>query len=398
MSGRGTISDATTLRLWVHAGGRCEYHACNHYLLEDELTGYPLNLAERAHIVGATDAPGSPRGDHPLPTSNRNEADNLMLLCRDHHRVIDRLLREHGVDGLRRMKLEHEDRIRLLTGLHEDAATVVVRAIGGIRDAPVDIPREAVLAAVVADGHFPRFPLAMAGEDLEVDLRVLPAEGERGYWEAGERIIAPRAARIRDAQQPIRHLSVFALTRIPFLVALGFHLDDKIPTTVYGRRRDGTGDAGWGFDPDAQPVEFDVRRIAGPAGGPHVAVAVSITAPIGDDVVAIAGDGFAVYELAPRGLPQGRDLLAARTSLDRFADAYHRLLGRIEADHAECEVVDLYAAVPAPGAVQLGRGVMRDAQPPCCGCTIVTSEAGGSLRLRFDDLRRNSVLRAPMRR
>jgi hypothetical protein len=90
---------------------------------------------------------------------------------------------------------------------------------------------------------------------------------------------------------------------------------------------------------------------------------VSITAPIGDDVSAAAGDGFAVYEIAPRGVPQGRELLPARTSLDRFADAYHHLLGRIEADHAECEVIDLYAAVPAPGAVQLGRGIMRDAQP-----------------------------------
>ena len=362
MSGRGTISDTATLRLWVQAGGRCEYHACNRYLLEDDLTTYTLNLAERAHIVGATDAPGSPRGDDPLPLSDRNEVDNLMLLCRDHHRVIDRLLREHGVEGLHRMKRGHEDRIRLLTGLHENAATVVVRAIGGIRDAPVDIPRQAVLATVVADGRFPRFPLAMAGEDLEIDLRVLPAEGDADYWEAGQRIIAAQTARIRDAQQPIHHLSVFALTRIPLLVALGFHLDDKIPTTVHGRRRDGTGDGGWGFDPDAQPVEFDVRHIAGAASGPRVALAVSVTAPIGDDVVAAAGR-CAVYELAPDGVPYGRDLLAARASLDHFADAYHRLLGRIEADHGGCEAIDLYAAVPVTGAVQLGRGLMRDAQP-----------------------------------
>src|SRR4051812_7167131 len=108
--GRGTISDTTTLRLWVQAGGRCEYHGCNQYLLEDDLTTYTLNLAERAHIVGATDAQRSPRGDDVLPLADRNEADNLMLLCRDHHRVIDRLPREHGVDGLRRMKRGHEDR------------------------------------------------------------------------------------------------------------------------------------------------------------------------------------------------------------------------------------------------------------------------------------------------
>src|SRR5215216_2660620 len=217
MAGRGAISEETTLRLWVRAGGRCEYHGCNEYLPEDKLTTFTLNLAERAHIVGATDAPRSPRGDDLLPLAQRDEAENLMLLCRRHHRMIDRLVVEHTVEGLRRMKREHEDRIRLLTGLQEDAATVVVRAIGGIRDAPVEVPCEAVLAAVRADGRFPRFPLALAGEDVEIDLRGLPEEGDPEYWATGERIIAVQSARIRDARQAIRHLSVFALTRIPLL-------------------------------------------------------------------------------------------------------------------------------------------------------------------------------------
>src|SRR4051794_4869489 len=77
MAARGAITDETTLRLWVQAGGRCQYHGCNEYLLEDELTTYTLNLAERAHIVGATDAPRSPRGDAPLPLARRNQVENL---------------------------------------------------------------------------------------------------------------------------------------------------------------------------------------------------------------------------------------------------------------------------------------------------------------------------------
>ena len=51
---RGSITADTTLRLWVQAGARCEY--CNDYLLEDEFSGHSVNLGERAHIVGATDA------------------------------------------------------------------------------------------------------------------------------------------------------------------------------------------------------------------------------------------------------------------------------------------------------------------------------------------------------
>jgi hypothetical protein len=360
---RGAIRADVSLRLWVLAGGRCEYRGCNKYLLEDEVTSFQLNLAERAHIVGATNAAGSPRGDDPLPIDLRDNAANLMLLCGSHHRVIDRLIEKHSVEGLRSMKREHEDRVRLVTGFTDDAATVVVRAVGGIRNGPVEIPRETVLAAVLADGHFPRYPLAMAGEDLEIDLRVLPAEGSPDYWTIGERIVADRAARIRNADQPIQHLSVFALARIPLLVALGFHLDDKIPATIYGRRRGGSGDGGWGFGLDAEITSFEVEHVAGPARGPRVAVAVSITAPIGADAVAAAGEDCTVYEIGPQGVAHGRDLLAARASLGRFAEAYGRLLGRIEADHRGCGLVDVFAAAPAPAAVQLGRSLMREAQP-----------------------------------
>jgi hypothetical protein len=110
-------------------------------------------------------------------------------------------------------------------------------------------------------------------------------------------------------------------------------------------------------------VSFEVTQRSGPTGVPRVALAVSVTAPIGEDVIESLGNDTAVYELAPEGVPYDRDLLSGRTSLDHFADAYHEFLGRVEADHRDCAVIDIYAAVPAAGAVQLGRGLMRDAQP-----------------------------------
>jgi hypothetical protein len=359
---RDAISHETTLRLWVAAGGRCEYQGCNAYLLEDLLTSHALNLAERAHIVGATTAARSPRGSDVLAHDRRNEPENLMLLCGAHHRLVDRLIEQHPVERLRRMKREHEDRIHLLTGLQEDDSTIVIRALGGIRGAPIDVPRSAVLSAVTADRRYPRYPLALAGDDLEIDLRDLPDEGDSSYWTVGHRVIVERLQQLTTTRQPIHHVSVFALTRIPFLVALGYYLDDKIPTTVYGRLRAGTGDRGWGSDPEAEVQEFAFRRIAGPKTGATVSVAVSVTAAIGQEVAQLAPPG-ATYELLPASGCPGRALLDSAASLDRFADAYHGLLQTIEDRHPHCDVIDIYAAVPAAGAVQLGRGIMRDAQP-----------------------------------
>src|SRR5689334_13824016 len=91
-------------RVWVAAGGRCTF--CNRYLLEDEFTGQPVAIGQLAHIVGWTDADGSPRGRDELDLAERNEADNLMLLCHDQHKVIDAqsLWELYTADELRTIK------------------------------------------------------------------------------------------------------------------------------------------------------------------------------------------------------------------------------------------------------------------------------------------------------
>jgi hypothetical protein len=358
---RASISTESTLRLWVAASGRCEY--CNQYLLADGYSGYELNLAEKAHIVGATNAPGSPRGASEMPLAARAEPENLMLLCRDHHRVIDRLIEEHTVQGLLRMKREHEARILAVTGISAEQGSVVLRVIGTVRGAAVQIPRSTAAAAIIADGRYPRYPLALAGEDIEINLRNLPEEGEEAYWSTGKRIIAQATQRIRDAQDPIAHISVFAIARIPLLVALGFHLDDKIPTTIYQRRRDGAGDGAWLADPAAPTVSFEERRLVGEAGSSQVSLAVSLTAPIGQDIVTVIGEEASVYEIIPAGVACGRDVLNAPGSLGNFAATYHRLLARIEQEHPACTELQIFPACPASAAIALGRGAMREAQP-----------------------------------
>jgi hypothetical protein len=359
--GRATITPDSSLRLWVAAGGRCEY--CNKYLLADVVTGYELNLAEKAHIIGATDAPGSPRGAAEMPLAARAEPENLMLLCRDHHRVIDQLITEHTVEGLSRMKREHEARILALTAITAERGSVVLRVIGTVRGSPVQISRSTVAAAVTTDGRFPRYPLALAGEDIEIDLRNLPGEGGEAYWSVGERIIEQSTQRIRDAQGPIAHLSVFAIARIPLLVALGFHLDDKIPATIYQRRRDGSGDGEWLADSEAPTVSFEVQRLSGEPGSSRVALAVSLTAFIGEEVSTTVGEDTAVYEITPVAVPCGRDVLDASQSLANFAGVYHRLLARIEREHPSCTEIEIYPACPASAAIAIGRSVMRHAQP-----------------------------------
>lgn len=52
-------------------------------------TGAAVSVSRLAHIFGWSTSAGSPRGNDPLVGSERNDEEDLMVLCYDQHRVID---------------------------------------------------------------------------------------------------------------------------------------------------------------------------------------------------------------------------------------------------------------------------------------------------------------------
>jgi hypothetical protein len=350
--------------LWVRAGGRCEW--CNKYLLEDASTLAPLNFGEMAHNVGHKQSARSPRGMDPLVVERRNDADNLLLLCGEHHPMVDSKLTAgiFTVDFLRHVKREHEDRIRHLTGLAKDSETVVLRVIGDIRGGAVELSEQSAARAVLAGGRrFPRFGWGYGGADFEVDLRGLPSEGSDLFWEAGRTRIEERIGeRLREAvsRQQVRHLSVFALGRIPLLACVGEQLDDKVPTDLFQKQRG--GDEGWGWDDEAEPVTFIAERIHD-GGSDRVALIIGLSAALSLEDLPQDSAGGTVWAISPHSRQPSRDVLRARESLDNFARTYHDCLGEIEAVRPKPSTIDVFPAVPATAAVTLGRGLMRGAQP-----------------------------------
>lgn len=360
-----SIPPAERLKLWVRAGGRCEI--CNKYLLEDEFTLQPVSIAEIAHNVGRQQSPGSPRGTDDLSIEDRNKAGNLLLLCGDHHAVIDDLVarEEYTVNDLLELKATHEDRIKYLTELGEDAETVVLRVVGEIRGAAVELSQQAVRRAVRPANRYPRYDLAARGGDIELDLRRLPDEGTDAYWNEAKRQIDTTLTRIRDGveRNTIRHLSVFPFARIPLLVLLGRHLDDKIGVDLYQRRRD--GDQGWHWDETATPITF-VTTLTRAGAGERVALLVSISGTVDlNELPPEIDEQTTIYEIAPADdTAPGPAVLRSRRSLDEFEGTYRALLAEIERAHPGLAAIELFVAAPVTAAVVLGRARMTDVHPP----------------------------------
>lgn len=98
-----SITPKTRKILWVKAGGRCSI--CHDQLVTDTMSdGDPPSVfGEECHIVAHS--PGGPRA---AEITDPDCYDNLILLCRKHHKQVDDQPEHFTVERLKKIKSEHE--------------------------------------------------------------------------------------------------------------------------------------------------------------------------------------------------------------------------------------------------------------------------------------------------
>lgn len=99
------ISDKDNLKLYSYSAGLCNF--CKKNLI-DQVFDNNSNMGERAHIYGKR--PGSARY---IPEMDNNDSyDNLILLCQQHHKLIDDHPNRYPADVLYKIKSDHEGRVK----------------------------------------------------------------------------------------------------------------------------------------------------------------------------------------------------------------------------------------------------------------------------------------------
>jgi hypothetical protein len=98
--------------LWVRSGNKCAFPGCDRDLVleaEDEIVTDTI-VSQEAHIVARQ--PDGPRGVSDLTEEERDLYDNLLLLCLEHHKVVDDDPTTWSVKRLHEIKSDHETRVR----------------------------------------------------------------------------------------------------------------------------------------------------------------------------------------------------------------------------------------------------------------------------------------------
>ena len=105
MSKSRTISANTIKSLYSRSGNLCSFPDCDQKLIESE----DINVSNICHINGLN--PNSARYDPNLDEEYLNSEENLILLCPNHHKIIDADEKNYTVETLQRMKAVHESNI-----------------------------------------------------------------------------------------------------------------------------------------------------------------------------------------------------------------------------------------------------------------------------------------------
>ena len=110
--GRKSIRESVKRKLWASSAGYCCNPSCHRELLPLFEDGSITCIDELAHIIGQQEK--GPRGERALPLSQRDDFENLIVLCPSCHTMIDKNPQTFTVELIKKWKQEHEESIKFL--------------------------------------------------------------------------------------------------------------------------------------------------------------------------------------------------------------------------------------------------------------------------------------------
>jgi len=349
---RPQIPQKTIINLWMLGGGRCYF--CNKPLWRDDYTMAKMNRAYIAHIIDVH--PQTHRYDPILSPQLAKDISNLMLMCDEHHRMIDREQEaDFTVARLRSIKIEHEKRIELLTSIKKDAKSHLLLYGANIGKQASPLTYEQVVTAIIpdlypADSH--AIELSLKGSQFK--------DNEDNYWIIERENLKRQfdeKVKPRLESNTIKHLSVFALAPQPLLIELGHLLSDIPSATVYQRHRE---PATWEW---CKGDEFEYEVKVPSKKHYTVALNLSLSADIVNTrITDVLGPDVSIWTItvpAPHN-----DFLRSQEHLASFRKLFRQLMNIIKREYPQATHLNIFLACPVSISVEIGRCRMPKADLP----------------------------------
>jgi len=351
------IKNATERELWARAAGRCQFNGCNVLLYKSTVTQESVNLAQKAHIYSFSEK--GPRGWGPFKSnlSGINDICNLMLMCHGCHQKIDadKLGERYSAALLVSWKIEHEQRIEIVSGIESDKKSHVVLYDANIGKEKTQIEYIECVRAMFPD----RYPAHERPEMLSMssDLK----DCSRGYWDAElshlrkiyERRIAPLIE-----QNGCNHFSVFAIAPQPLLIQLGALLTDKLSVETYQLHREPKC---WRWLDEPSGFSFKINMPDNFDGTPVLLISLSDNVDKSRISTVLFG-GTSIWEITVEN--PHNDFMQSKHQLSEFRKSIRQLMVNIKDKHGNDKPLHIFPVMPVSCAIELGRARMPKADMP----------------------------------
>lgn len=359
---RKRIPEKTRLELWIKSAGRCEFKGCNTPLWYNGLTLSPSNFAEFAHIIGASK--DGPRGND---NSEELQIDfsNLMLLCSKCHKEIDDFPERYPIELLKKWKHDHEYRIEVQTNFPEEIHKSTILTFNvNIGDRNVPINFEALRNAM-----FPKYPSDAKG--IKIERTDFDRFGDENYWTVTATDIKRKIEKelsLGVTENPIKHLSIFAIAPMPLLMYLGKCVGDTIPSDIYQSHRnivDTSQTWSW-IKNDATKTDYIISEEK-TTDTENVILKIALSDTINNDKYSnFIDDTFSIYEITIE--EPSPHFIKNRIQLENFSYEYRKLLNKIQAKHGSNCNIFILPAMPISFAIECGRAILPTKDPNIFVC------------------------------
>jgi hypothetical protein len=341
--------------VWVRAGGLCV--RCKVDVLDEAVSLIPLG--EVAHAAGRSDDASAPRPMPELLEDERNAPENLLLLCKPCHKIVDDELGQqiYEVDTLLEMKREHERNVQHLLSLMRASSTLVVRVIGALHGEQTSVARLDAAALAAQRHRVPVYLPRLHRADLEVDLTGVREE-DSTYWDWCRRTVEDRTEELKHALSSglTDHVTLFGFARMPLLVLLGWCLDDNFEVDIVHLSHE---EPRWLPVPDASSYEFEVSIDPADSKDGRSEALLVLRLSGDPDPAAFPNEtrGLLRVTVQPADGQTRRDVADAEASQIRSARAITQALDRIEGELKTPHVLHVLGAAPNDSLIQLGRAI-----------------------------------------
>ena len=353
-SNRGPGPTALTIHmLCARAAGRCQFKGCNKYLFLDEITLDEFNKSNVAHIVASS--PDGPRGDITRSHQLSQSLENLMLMCLEHHKLIDTYPEKYTEEVLLEMKNQHERAVfEQCSSMYVEPSEVLMFSSPIKGKFSVGINFKQAASAII-----PTKRLA-SQHGMSINIDVASGYKSQAFWSEAEiQLTAKYNCLVQSALTvtPNQHFSVFPIAPIPLIIKLGYLMGDKVRADIYQKTR--TPDT-WQWQTEEITNSFAVNKKT-VGHGNRIALVLSLTADIAEERVTSVLDVDVIYFI--KATRFGVDCIQSTGDLSAFWHAYQDACDEIRNSYADTHEIAVFPAMPVSAAFEVGRRHMPSVYP-----------------------------------